>query len=112
MKILRALLVGCGGMGNVWARALADRNDIEIVGLVDINEGAAVSLADRGHLRVPIHTSLADALGALSVDVVLDTSLPETRCEVSQPREPPPRLLSEPSVSLSTHWAPIIQPLA
>ncbi len=82
MKILRALLVGCGGMGNVWARALADRNDIEIVGLVDINEGAAVSLADRGHLRVPIHTSLADALGALSVDVVLDTSLPETRCDI------------------------------
>ena len=32
--------------------------------------------------------------------------------KVSQPREPPLRLLSEPSVSLSTHWAPIIQPLA
>ena len=31
--------------------------------------------------------------------------------KVSQPREPPPWLLSEPSVSLSTHWAPIIQPL-
>ena len=30
---------------------------------------------------------------------------------VSQPREPPPRLLSEPSVNLSAHWAPIIQPL-
>jgi len=31
---------------------------------------------------------------------------------VSQPREPPPRLLSEPYVSLSTHTAPIIQPKA
>ena len=32
--------------------------------------------------------------------------------QVSQPREPPPRLLSEPSVNLSAHWAPIIQPSA
>ena len=32
--------------------------------------------------------------------------------KVSQPREPPPRLLSEPSVNLSAHWAPIIQPSA
>ena len=32
--------------------------------------------------------------------------------KVSQPREPPPQLLSEPSVNLSAHWAPIIQPLA
>ncbi len=32
--------------------------------------------------------------------------------EVSQSREPPPQLLSEPSVNLSAHWAPIIQPSA
>jgi hypothetical protein len=32
--------------------------------------------------------------------------------QVSQPREPPPQLLSERSMNLSTHCAPITQPLA
>jgi len=31
--------------------------------------------------------------------------------EVSSARELPPHALSEPSVNLSAHWAPIIQPM-
>ena len=33
---LQSVLVGCGGMGNDWARILSSRSDIEIVSLVDI----------------------------------------------------------------------------
>ncbi len=83
MNTLRAVLVGCGGMGNVWARILAPRSDIDLVGLVDIVPEAAAGLASRHGLEVPAFGSLEDALQALAVDVVLDAALPETRRQIA-----------------------------
>ena len=80
---LRALLVGCGGMGNNWARHLASRPDIRIVGLVDVVPAAAAALAGRRGLDVPTFSALAEAFAATQVDVVLDTSVPETRRHVA-----------------------------
>ena len=83
MAALRALLVGCGGMGNNWVRHLAPRADIDIVGLVDVAPAAATALASRHGLKVPTFSALAEALAALQVDVVLDTSVPETRRHIA-----------------------------
>ena len=83
MTALRAVLVGCGGMGNNWAGVLGARPDIDIVGLVDIAPAASGSLATRHGLAIPCFDSLDDALRSLDVDVVLDTSIPETRRRIA-----------------------------
>ncbi len=80
---MKAVLVGCGGMGNVWCRTLKPRDDIDIVGIVDISSAAAQAMADRHDLALPRFASLDQALASLDVDVVLDTALPETRREVA-----------------------------
>ena len=83
MTILRALLVGCGGMGNNWARILGTRSDIGIVGLVDVVPAASAALANRNRMDVPRFGSLHEALHSIEVDVVLDTSIPETRRQIA-----------------------------
>lgn len=80
---MRALLVGCGSMGNNWVRQLLPRRDIEIVGVVDISAVAAQTLKSRCDLNVPVYDALDAALGDLAVDVVLDTSLPQTRRQLA-----------------------------
>lgn len=77
--MLKSVLVGCGGMGNNWTRILSHRDDIEIVGLVDIDTAAAKGLAGRADLNVEIFEDLEVAISSISPDVVLDTSIPETR---------------------------------
>ena len=83
MAALRALLVGCGGMGNNWVRHLAPRPDIDIVGLVDVAPAAAAALASRHGMDVPAFSALPEAFAALQADVVLDTSIPETRRHIA-----------------------------
>ena len=56
---LRAVLVGCGGMSRAWLSAAAERSDVDIVGLVDIDEK---SLADLGQWPWP-RTLVADLAG-------------------------------------------------
>lgn len=79
MDKLRAILAGCGNMANGWCRVIAQRNDIDIIALVDVDPDAAASFADRNHLDVPRHVDFEDALAAHGADVVLDTAIPETR---------------------------------
>lgn len=83
MTSLDAVLVGCGGMGNNWARILGPRPDLDIVGLVDVVPAAATALADRHGWQVPCFDSLDHALASLDIDVVLDTSIPETRRQIA-----------------------------
>jgi len=39
---LRAVVAGCGGMSNAWLKAATQIADLEIVGLIDIREEAAL----------------------------------------------------------------------
>lgn len=80
---LKALLVGCGGMGNNWARILELRQDINLVGLVDVDSAASERLARNVGLNVPKFANLEEALEALHPDVVLDTAVPETRRHIA-----------------------------
>ena len=83
MDKLRAILVGCGSMGNGWCRVVASRNDIDIVALVDINLEAASAFAARNGLNVAHYASLDVALATEQPDVVLDTAVPEARRAVA-----------------------------
>ena len=75
---LRLVQVGAGGMGRTWLRTVAADPDVRLVGLVDLDAGAARRAADEeGHPGVAVATSLggldldgpADALVNVTVPV-------------------------------------------
>lgn len=73
---LRVLQVGAGAMGRAWLAALGTRSDVELVGLVELDEAAAgAALADRG-LEVPVGRDLTALAAATAPDFVLDVTVP------------------------------------
>jgi predicted dehydrogenase len=86
---LRALLVGAGGMGKAWARALAARPDVVLACWVDVVRDqavAAVSELSASGLALPgveIDDDLTAALGRVRPDFVLDVAVPEAHLEVT-----------------------------
>ena len=43
MSNYRVVVVGCGGMANVWVESIKQREECEIVALVDIKDGIRAS---------------------------------------------------------------------
>lgn len=80
---MKAILVGCGGMGMNWASILKPHEDIEIIGVVDINAMACSRLINRVGIHVPHFTDFERALQELNPDLVLDTSIPESRRHIA-----------------------------
>ena len=80
----RAVLVGCGGMSSAWLSACSQRNDVEIVGLVDIHEPTAERRAEEFELSNPVlGTNLKQVLKEVEPDVVFDVTVPEAHTEVA-----------------------------
>ena len=85
MGTRKALLVGAGGMGKAWAKNLAAHADlVQMVGWVDIREGAAREAAD-AHELGSIHTGtdLGKALAETRPDFVVDVTIPEAHHDVT-----------------------------
>lgn len=82
-KPVRVVLVGCGGISNGWWNAVKDRTDVEIVGLVDLNEENARRKRDEWSLQVPTFSNLAEALGELGPEAVFDCTIPAAHKEVT-----------------------------
>lgn len=77
---LRALVVGAGGMGRAWLRAIDASDLVELAGVVDIDaEAAARAVADRP--GVSHGTALADL--ADGADFVVDVTIPEAHHAVT-----------------------------
>ncbi len=80
----RVVLAGCGGISGAWLGTDPVKKQVEIVGLVDIHEAAAVQKAERFELPdAVVGTDLAAVLKKVQPDAVFDCSLPETHCEVT-----------------------------
>ncbi|MBJ7577820.1 Gfo/Idh/MocA family oxidoreductase [Devosia sp. MC532] len=79
----RAILAGCGAMSKGWLRAIADTpylsENVEIVGLVDLNLAAAQERAEEFSLAVPVGSDLAAMLDQLNPDIVFDVVIPQAR---------------------------------
>ncbi|GAA3997612.1 Gfo/Idh/MocA family oxidoreductase [Deinococcus rubellus] len=74
----RIALVGCGSMANTWVDYALQRDDAEIVALVDLNEATALTLAEKHHLGgVPIFKDVAEAIQATGANLVFDVTIPE-----------------------------------
>jgi predicted dehydrogenase len=79
----RALLVGCGGISDVWLAAVKKRDDLEIVGLVDLRrEAAEKRAAEHGLATAAIGDNLENLLQTTRPDLVFDCTLPEAHVAV------------------------------
>ncbi|WP_309572886.1 Gfo/Idh/MocA family oxidoreductase [Deinococcus sp.] len=75
---VRAVMVGCGGMSATWLRAAANVEGLEVVGLVDLNESAALARqAEFGLTRAQTGSDLDAVLTATTPDVIFDCTIPE-----------------------------------
>ncbi|MBD2867480.1 Gfo/Idh/MocA family protein [Paenibacillus arenilitoris] len=72
----RVVVAGCGGMANTWVDYAKDREDTEIVGLVDIKEEFAKAMAERKALACPTFTDIAEAIRATGANLVFDVTIP------------------------------------
>ena len=71
MRRLRVVLAGCGGISDAWLRQAASRDDLEIVGLVDLNEAAATEKNTRYGLDAMAYARVATG----DIDLVAETNL-------------------------------------
>jgi predicted dehydrogenase len=82
---LRALLIGAGGWGRSWARAIADNPDVSLVGWVDVvKERVAEGIDAIGLSNVAIEDDIDAALVSLSPDFVVDVAAPSAHHEVTR----------------------------
>ncbi|HET8844443.1 MAG TPA: Gfo/Idh/MocA family oxidoreductase [Ktedonobacteraceae bacterium] len=80
---IRTLLVGCGGMSQVWLNAVQMLPNVEIVGLVDVIEAAARKRAADYHLtEALVSTDLQTVLDQMAPDAVLNCTIPEAHYPV------------------------------
>ncbi|REE78923.1 putative dehydrogenase [Paenibacillus taihuensis] len=79
----RIVVAGCGGMSNTWIDYAIKRENAEIVGLVDIYEESAKSMAAKKGLDVPTFTDLGAALEATGANLVFDVTIPASHKQVA-----------------------------
>lgn len=81
---LRVVLVGCGGISGTWLNGASQNDDLEVVGLVDLNEDAAKARKEEFGLEGAVTgTDLESMLKDLEPDAVFDATLPETHVTVA-----------------------------
>lgn len=80
----RAVLVGCGGISRSWWRGIEPRDDVEIVGMVDLHLAAAeVRRREFGLDHVPIGTSQVEMMEQTGAQVVFDCTVPDAHPAVT-----------------------------
>ena len=79
----RAIIVGCGGMANAWVDA-AKKNNVEIVGLVDLFRASAEKLAAKhGYDAGIVFNSLKEAVEKTGARLVFDVTVPVAHDKVA-----------------------------
>jgi len=85
MSKFKAVIVGAGGMGKAWGRNLkAIPSQVELVGWVDLRDGAAAAAAeDLGFAVKYAGCDLGQALADARPDFVVDVTIPEAHHDVT-----------------------------
>ena len=83
-EVLRAVMVGCGGISRAWLDGIREISGVEMVGLVDLNEEAARLRAQEYELdQAVIDTDLVAVLDETAPDVVFNCTVPEAHYDVT-----------------------------
>ncbi|MEK7766066.1 MAG: Gfo/Idh/MocA family oxidoreductase [bacterium] len=81
--MIKAVLVGCGGISHAWLTAAAKIPGLEIAGLVDVRAEAARARA--AEFKLPgavLGTELAEVLDRVKPDAVFDCTVPPAHADV------------------------------
>lgn len=84
MSSYRVVVVGCGGMANVWVESIKQREACEIVALVDIKAEFAQAMADRHGLSCMVYTDVEDAIRESGANLVLDITIPASHFQIGR----------------------------
>ncbi|MFC4809396.1 Gfo/Idh/MocA family protein [Paenibacillus sp. GCM10023250] len=79
----KIVVAGCGGMANTWVDYALQRDNAEIVGLVDLYEESAKAMAAKKGLNVPTFANLSDALAATGATLVFDVTIPASHKQIA-----------------------------
>ncbi|MBO9607099.1 MAG: Gfo/Idh/MocA family oxidoreductase [Paenibacillaceae bacterium] len=82
-KRFKVIQVGCGKMARRWVAYAAAREDVEIVGLVDIHPAVAAAMAQEyGIHPARCYTDLETAIRESGANLVFDVTIPEAHKQV------------------------------
>lgn len=82
MDSFKIIVAGCGGMSNTWLDYAAQREDVEIVGLVDVHIEAAQEMAEHRNLKVPVFSDLSEAINETKANLVFDVTIPAAHKQI------------------------------
>lgn len=81
---MRVVLAGCGRITRIWLTALQEMPEVELVGMVDLDEAVARERADQFGLEdVPIGSDLGAMLDRVRPDAVFDCTVPTAHRNVT-----------------------------
>ena len=72
----KIIVAGCGMMSDAWIRIASERQNCEIVGLVDPRPDAACEKKDKYNLNANIYTDIREALEKEEANLVFDITPP------------------------------------
>ena len=76
MKKTRILQVGCGSITGDWFSIATKMDEVEYVGLCDLNPDAARARKDQFALDCPVFADIETALEATRPDAIIDCTIP------------------------------------
>ncbi|GGG00045.1 Gfo/Idh/MocA family protein [Paenibacillus abyssi] len=79
----RVTVAGCGGMANSWIQYALQREDTEIVALVDIKIEFAQAMAEKYGLSCKVFTDLSEAIRETGTNLVFDITIPASHYGIS-----------------------------
>ncbi|WP_057914624.1 Gfo/Idh/MocA family protein [Peribacillus muralis] len=82
--IHKVIVVGCGNMSNTWLDYVDQRENTQIVALVDLNIDCAIAMAQKRKLNVPVYSELSQALTNTEANLVFDITIPSSHKYVAK----------------------------
>ncbi len=82
MEKIKLLQVGCGKISKAWLECFLKRNDVQIVGLVDLNKETSLEKKELFNLDCEIFSDLERAINVTNPNVVIDNTTPEFHHEI------------------------------
>ncbi|MCS7463288.1 Gfo/Idh/MocA family oxidoreductase [Paenibacillus doosanensis] len=83
MSTFRIAVIGCGSMSKAWIEHSLQREDSQIVAMVDIRKESAAAMAERYGIRCGIYDDVRQAITETGANLVFDVTIPESHFAVT-----------------------------
>lgn len=72
------IVAGCGNMASTWLEYIIQRDDAELVALVDINIKNAEKMMNKYSLNCATFTNIHDAIASTNANIIFDITIPSS----------------------------------